>query len=619
MRFSVDRESISEIESLLTSYSDDINKAFNRFQEEISEIAVRTNYKKLLNVLQKIIDIYNDVICREMRSKLISDWVEEGESLHDFAEAVYMGEESEEAVRRIESSLYEIFSPKQYDNLLNLEFSGDSNAEKDDFNKITGYFESLSREIDSIRENNLEIFSDRIENNELYRFLIPIVEAVGISIREFCDSAKKEMEQLGDHYAEKMISQEETVRESKASGNLARMELDQSLFDTAAGIGGTVDAVGDDFAKSAPSASSRENTEKDEGSAQSELAVKEETLTEDELVKKIVQEVRKMLKERDLTIKSLNDMLEKNYKAIAEVQKIYGAWLPASEKVKENSSEGGKEEKKEKKRKNYGRYIVDNECKRAVNESLPQIQNMLSQLDRHYAEKYKGYDKGFNIVFGLIKGIASLFEFEAGIALPCLEPLSIVEGKMSVKVEPSSIIDKVGSSTVLKSIKKKFWDLTKTEVEIPKLNPYLNQYMYEHYQYKFSGKDIDIKSKFYYLHVAINDVTKKEDRRALEDAAFAAQKKVYFDREKIAVSKPQGDKGFTDREIDDINRGKCINLVRAALACERVEDEKANELTDKLFESLKNGKDAYRPRIDIHPLEKNITVAMIRAIPDDDE
>lgn len=43
-----------------------------------------------------------------MRKQLLAQWIEEGESLHSFAEDVYMGEESEEAVKKIENSLRKI-------------------------------------------------------------------------------------------------------------------------------------------------------------------------------------------------------------------------------------------------------------------------------------------------------------------------------------------------------------------------------------------------------------------------------------------------------------------------------------------------------------------------------
>ena len=72
MKFSVDRESVSDIISALTSYSDDIDSEFRKFEEEIKKIAIKTNYNKLLYALQGIIDIYNDVICGSMRKQLLS-------------------------------------------------------------------------------------------------------------------------------------------------------------------------------------------------------------------------------------------------------------------------------------------------------------------------------------------------------------------------------------------------------------------------------------------------------------------------------------------------------------------------------------------------------------------
>lgn len=101
MRFSVDQKSVNDIIAKLSSYSDEIDSTFNRFQDNIKEIAQRTNYNKLLTALKNILDLYNDDICGDFRDRLINVWLEEGESLHAFAEDVYMGEESEADTRGI--------------------------------------------------------------------------------------------------------------------------------------------------------------------------------------------------------------------------------------------------------------------------------------------------------------------------------------------------------------------------------------------------------------------------------------------------------------------------------------------------------------------------------------
>lgn len=229
MKFSVDRESVSDIISALTSYSDDIDSEFRKFEDEIKKIAIKTNYNKLLYALQGIIDIYNDVICGSMRKQLIAQWVEDGESLHSFAEDVYMGEESEEAVKRIENSLDEIFVGYTGNNLMDLEFTGDSNATKGDFDDVVGIFESFAQEVNRIKEENSDYFEGKIEDNELYRFLIPVIESIAVGVSSFSSTAKIELDRLGDNYVERMEGAKQRVEEAKKEKTPVDFDLD--LFD----------------------------------------------------------------------------------------------------------------------------------------------------------------------------------------------------------------------------------------------------------------------------------------------------------------------------------------------------------------------------------------------------
>lgn len=239
MRFSVDQESVADIIASLTSYSDEIDSAFDKFQDEIKIIAIRTNYNKMLIALQNIIDIYNNVICGSMRERLINIWLEEGESLHSFVEDVYMGEESEDAVRRIESNLGDIFSINYNNSLLELEFEGDTRVTKEDFDEAVKCFESFKKEIELISETNSEYFENKIEDNELYRFLIPIIEAISVGIAVFSDSARTNMDRLGDNYIEKMVSLKEKVEEAKSESK--PMDFDLDLFDFDDNVSGSLE------------------------------------------------------------------------------------------------------------------------------------------------------------------------------------------------------------------------------------------------------------------------------------------------------------------------------------------------------------------------------------------
>lgn len=229
MRFSIDQESVNEIISMLTEYRDDINTEFRTFLDEIKTVAIKTNYNKLLYALQGIVDLYNKTVCGSMRENLISKWLDEGESLHSFAEDLYMGEESEFVARQIENSIENIFIFENFDEFLSLKFNGDSNINNDDFNDIIMHFDTFEKNIESIKNTYLNDFTIRIDENELYRFLLPIVESVSVSITSFVNASKEKLSQLEYNYNTKMRSAKEQVEESKK--NSKKLEFDLDLFD----------------------------------------------------------------------------------------------------------------------------------------------------------------------------------------------------------------------------------------------------------------------------------------------------------------------------------------------------------------------------------------------------
>lgn len=259
MKFSVDQESVSDIISVLTSYSDDIDSEFRKFEDDIKRIAIKTNYNKLLYALQGIIDIYNDVICGSLRKQLIAQWIEEGESLHSFAEDVYMGEESEEAVKKIENSLEEIFIKHSDNNLVELEFSGDSNATREDFDDAVQIFESFALEVERIKDSNSDYFDSRVEDNELYRFLIPIIESIAIGVSSFSSSAKIELDRLGDNYVDRMEGAKQRVEEAKKEKSPIEFDLDLFDFDDDALVGGTISNTAGVLTNSASEVEANEN------------------------------------------------------------------------------------------------------------------------------------------------------------------------------------------------------------------------------------------------------------------------------------------------------------------------------------------------------------------------
>lgn len=229
MRFSVDSEAVNDVLAMLTQYSEELDLAFCNFQEKIKSVVVRTNYHKLLVALQSIVQRYNDIVCGSMREQMINAWIEEGESLLAFAEDLFMGKESEAAARRIETHLGEIFGSFVDNNLLNLEFAGDSNAAREDFDEVSACFVAFQENAAMIVESHKTAFIHKVDENELFRFLMPLVEAIGVGVVTFTAAAKQDIDTLGENYEEKLKAVKEKVGETRHKGE--EIAFDLELFD----------------------------------------------------------------------------------------------------------------------------------------------------------------------------------------------------------------------------------------------------------------------------------------------------------------------------------------------------------------------------------------------------
>lgn len=83
---------------------------------------------------------------------------------------------------------------------------GDPKVTREDFDDAVTCFETFAQEIERIRENNSDYFETKAEDNELYRFLIPVIESIAVGVSTFSSAAKTELDRLGDNYQERMDS-----------------------------------------------------------------------------------------------------------------------------------------------------------------------------------------------------------------------------------------------------------------------------------------------------------------------------------------------------------------------------------------------------------------------------
>ena len=239
--FSLSENSVNEINGLIEQYSQEIIAIMNGFQDDLIEHISTANYDKLLKAVDGIIELYNQSVRYELKISIHEQWQEACESMTSFAERMEMGDESEQVASEIEEVLSSIFDAGIDNRLHEVDIDGRTSASIANFENVNEIFESVASKVQELSEDfNSE--AERLgEENEFYKFIVPVVLAYSGGVCNFFRDATKNLETLEDSYVTKMAEKREAVQDNKQEVDLSDL-LDFSDL-AYAGMGSVSQAV----------------------------------------------------------------------------------------------------------------------------------------------------------------------------------------------------------------------------------------------------------------------------------------------------------------------------------------------------------------------------------------
>lgn len=219
--FSLSENSVNEINGLIEQYSQEIIAIMNGFQDDLIEHISTANYDKLLKAVDGIIELYNQSVRYELKKSIHEQWQEACESMTSFAERMEMGDESEQVASEIEEVLSSIFDAGIDNRLHEVDIDGRTSASIADFENVNEIFESAASKVRELSEDfNSE--AERLgEENEFYKFIVPVVLAYSGGVCSFFRDATKNLETLEDSYVTKMAEKREAVQDNKQEVDLS--------------------------------------------------------------------------------------------------------------------------------------------------------------------------------------------------------------------------------------------------------------------------------------------------------------------------------------------------------------------------------------------------------------
>lgn len=272
----------------------------------------------------------------------------------------------------------------------------------------------------------------------------------------------------------------------------------------------------------------------------------------------------------------------------------------------------------------YGRYRVTNKTIQMMETICMQANAILDPLDKFYKENFSKLESGYSQVntivhnvstcinlFGLGKcSIAKLFSMKdsegtimekiqlGGLAISSYTTAGqILNGGAWLVRVLDWLMPHMKKSKVLVKVSEKFWNLTRQDIHVSRIHKMMDQYMMEHYEIKFG---MTKGQGFIHYHNVVNVIDNHHQRRAFENAVFAAERALeIIEYNFVAVE--------TDmRRIIEARCGIFLNLVRAGMCSKQdIDSGVANDIVDKLYDSYVS-MESITPRVEIDPGKRMI-------------
>lgn len=322
-------------------------------------------------------------------------------------------------------------------------------------------------------------------------------------------------------------------------------------------------------------------------------------------------------------VETLNNLVDKHYDALVSSRSFYAGKRKAAA-VKEHNIAASTSSTSS----TYGRYTVTNKSIQMMQPVCEQVNSVLEPIDKFYKEKFDSLGEGFEKVnstvhalstfiglWGLgVWNLSKMFSTDekdesdkdksimqkiqlGGIALSsCSIPGKIIMGGAHMVKILDWAMPYMKKSKILVRLSEKVWNHTRQDIQIPYVQKLMDQYVMEHYEMEYGmlkGKS----EKFVHLHNVTKTIEDKHQRRAFENAVFAAETVMpqnYIINESDPIV-------FREKEM-----GLYLNLVRSGMCSKQdIESETSNEIVDKLYNDYVTTENI-KPRVEINPDKRTI-------------
>jgi len=248
MKFSLLESYRKEIIASAEEYNRELANNFRSFQEEISEISVKSHYDKLHNALMHFVDVYNEQLRKDIMTQLILRWLDSGAAFHDFSDAFMMGDTARNAAYSLESRVSDAWLTNERLNLFEgLAFEADAaTADRADFEQAKDCFTRHKQILEETTEHYLGHYSEyRREENEFFLALMPVVAGFGAAAAAFMDAGHAWVDQLEEEYLEKMArARAKTEDVYKHAGSAVAGDVGSDNFNASPAVAGGAVAAG---------------------------------------------------------------------------------------------------------------------------------------------------------------------------------------------------------------------------------------------------------------------------------------------------------------------------------------------------------------------------------------
>ena len=311
-------------------------------------------------------------------------------------------------------------------------------------------------------------------------------------------------------------------------------------------------------------------------------------------------------------VDTLNNSVDKHYNSLVSSRKTYAERRKTATAKEHNIAKN-----------TYGRYTVTNKSIQMMQPECERANSVLEPIDKFYKEKFDSLGKGFEEANRFVHKLSSFIEAWGLGTWDLSKMFSKDESDKSIMEKIQlDIIDLCSGTTAEKIIKggaymvkildwampymkkskilvrlsEKVWNLTRQDMQIPYVQRLMDQYVMEHYEIKY-GMLKGQSGMFEYAHNVATTIEDKHQRRAFENAMFAADTIILQNY----IFNTDDSRALREKFL-----GLFLNLVRSGMCSKQdIESGTSNEIVDKLYNVYVTTENV-NPKVEINPDKRRI-------------